>query len=95
VSVGDKVFSADCVIHINGSPDRNLSVAGFKQMMAGLLAAFPDLRLTIEDHSAPGDKVARDGSRKQPIMALGETSRRLGRRVRVDGPLSIVSLMAE
>ena len=30
VSVADKVFAADCVIHINGSPNRNLDVAGFK-----------------------------------------------------------------
>lgn len=47
VSVADRVFAAGCVIHINGSPDRNLGVAGFKQMMTGLLATFPDLRLTI------------------------------------------------
>ena len=32
VSVGDSVFAADCVIPINGSPDRNLAL-GFKQMM--------------------------------------------------------------
>ena len=38
VSVADKVFAADCVIHINGAPDRNLNLAGFKQMVAGLLA---------------------------------------------------------
>lgn len=56
-SVADGVFAADCVIHINGSPEPNLNVAGFKQMMAGLLAAFPDLRITIEDQVVAGDKV--------------------------------------
>ncbi|HYN10812.1 MAG TPA: ester cyclase [Vicinamibacterales bacterium] len=40
VSVADKVFAPDCVIHINGSPERNLGVDGFKQMVSGLLAAF-------------------------------------------------------
>ena len=58
VSVADNVFASDCVIHINGSPERNLSLDGFKQMMSGLLAAFPDLHLTIEDQIAAGDKVA-------------------------------------
>ena len=85
VSVADKVFAADCIIHINGSPDRNLSVAGFKQMIAGLLAAFPDLRLSIEDQIAAGDKVATrwvaEGTNSAPFGNVPAT----GRRVRVDG----------
>ncbi|HET9952161.1 MAG TPA: ester cyclase [Candidatus Eisenbacteria bacterium] len=85
VSVADKVFAADCVIHINGSPDRNLAVAGFKQMMTGLLAAFPDLRLTIEDQVVGGDKVATrwvaEGTNSAPFGNVPPT----GRRVRVDG----------
>ena len=85
VSVADKVFAADCVIHINGGPDRNLGVAGFKQMIAGLLAAFPDLRLTIEDQIAAGDKVATrwvaEGTNSAPFGNVPAT----GRRVRVDG----------
>lgn len=56
-SAADSAFAADCVIHINGSPEPNLSVDGFKQMLAGLLAAFPDLRITIEDQTVAGDKV--------------------------------------
>jgi predicted ester cyclase len=58
VSVADHVFANDCVIHINGSPERNLSLDGFKQMVSGLLAAFPDLHFAIEDQIAAGDKVA-------------------------------------
>ena len=85
VSVADEVFAADCVIHINGSPDRNLDVAGFKQMIAGLLAAFPDLRLTIEDQVVAGDKVATrwvaEGTNSGPFGSVPAT----GRRVRVDG----------
>lgn len=41
VCVADRVFASDCVIHINGSQDRNLDLAGFKQMVEGLLVAFP------------------------------------------------------
>ena len=85
VSVADKVFAADCVIHINGSPDRDLGLAGFKQMIAGLLAAFPDLRLAIEDQIAAGDKVATrwvaEGTNSAPFGNVPAT----GRRIRVDG----------
>ena len=85
VSVADKVFASDCVIHINGSPDRDLGVAGFKQMIAGLLAAFPDLRLAIKDQIAAGDKVATrwvaEGTNSAPFGNVPAT----GRRVRVDG----------
>ena len=85
VTVADKVFAADCLIHINGSPDPNLSVAGFKQMMTGLLAAFPDLRITIKDQVVAGDKVATrwvaEGTNSAPFGNVPAT----GRRVRVDG----------
>ena len=85
VSVADQVFAADCVIHINGSPDPNLSVGGFKQMMVGLLAAFPDLRLTIEDQIITGNKVATrwvaEGTNSAPFGNVPAT----GRRVRIDG----------
>ena len=85
VSVADKVFAADCVIHINGSPDRNLDLAGFKQMVAGLLAAFPDFHITIEDQIVVGDKVATrwvaEGTNRAALGSVPPT----GRRVRVDG----------
>ena len=85
VSVAGEVFTADCVIHINGSPDRNLSVAGFKAMMTGLLAAFPDLHLAIEDQIVAGNKVATrwvaEATNSGPFGSVPAT----GRRVRVDG----------
>jgi len=85
VSAADKAYAADCVIHINGSPDPNLSVAGFKQMMSGLLAAFPDLRITIEDQIVAGDKVATrwvaEGTNSGSFGGVPPT----GRRVRVNG----------
>jgi steroid delta-isomerase-like uncharacterized protein len=85
VSVAESVFAADCVIHINGSPDRNLDLAGFKQMVAGLLAAFPDLRFTMEDQVVTENKVAirwvAEGTNSAPFGSAPAT----GRRVRVDG----------
>lgn len=85
VSVADSVFASDCVIHINGSPERNLSLDGFKQMMSGLVAAFPDLHLTIEDQIAAGDKVATRwvavGTNSADFGSVPAT----GRQVRVDG----------
>jgi len=85
VSAADEAFAPDCLVHINGSPDPNLSVAGFKQMMTGLLAAFPDLRITIEDQVIAGDRVATrwtaEGTNSGPFGPVPAT----GRRVRVDG----------
>ena len=85
VSIADQVFSADCFVHINGSPERNLPVAGFKQMMTGLLAAFPDLRITIEDQAVAGGKVTTrwvaEGTNSGPFGNAPAT----GRRIRVDG----------
>ena len=85
VSVADKVFASNCVIHINGSPEPNLTVDGFKQMVSGLLAAFPDLRFTIEDQIVTGDKVA------MRWVAVGTHSGALGsvpatgRQVKING----------
>jgi steroid delta-isomerase-like uncharacterized protein len=58
ISAADRAFASDCVIHINGSPELNLSLGGFKEMVSGLLGAFPDLRVTNEDQIVAGDKVA-------------------------------------
>jgi predicted ester cyclase len=85
VSVADRAFTADCIIHITGSPERDLGLPGFKQMIAGLLAAFPDLRLTIEDQIVAGDKVATrwtaEGTHTGPLGEVQPT----GKRVKVDG----------
>jgi steroid delta-isomerase-like uncharacterized protein len=58
VSVADQAFAPECVIHMNGSPDPNLSLGGFKEMIGGMLVAFPDFRMTVEDQIVAGEKVA-------------------------------------
>lgn len=85
IAVADETFAPDCVIHITGSPDPNLSVDGFKQMVGGLLAAFPDLHFSIEDQIVAGDKVGTrwtaEGTNTGPFGEVPPT----GRRVHVDG----------
>ena len=85
VSAAENAFAPGCVIHINGSPTPDLDVAGFKQMMTGLLAAFPDLRITIEDQVVAGDKVATrwvaEGTNSAPFGGGPAT----GRRIRIHG----------
>ena len=87
VARADEVFAPDCIIHITGSPVPDLDLAGFKQMVAGLLAAFPDLRFTVEDQLMAGQKVA------LRWVAAGTHTGRLGdapatgRPVRIEGLL--------
>ena len=85
VSVAGEVFAPNCIIHITGSPERNLGLPGFKQMVAGLLAGFPDLRFTIEDQIIADDKVifrwTAEGTHTGPLGEIKAT----GRRVLIDG----------
>ena len=57
VASAEEAFHPDCIIHINGNPQRDLSLNEFKQMVTALLGAFPDLHFTINDHFTAGDKV--------------------------------------
>jgi predicted ester cyclase len=85
ISGADEAFAPDCVIHITGSPVADLDLAGFKQMVGGLLAAFPDLHFTIEDQIIAGDKVALRwvavGTNTGPVGAAPPT----GKSIRVEG----------
>ncbi len=58
VSGADEAFAANCIIHMAGAPDPNLSVPAFKELVSGLLTAFPDLQLSVDDQIVSGDKVA-------------------------------------
>ena len=54
LAVADEVFAADYVEHLPGLPS---GLDGFKDFLAMLRAAFPDLHVTIEDLIGEGDKV--------------------------------------
>ena len=85
VSTADEAFAANCIIHINGSPEPNLTRDGFKQMVTGLLAAFSDLRFTLEDQIVAGDKVAirwsAAGTHNGPLGDIPAT----GRQIKISG----------
>lgn len=58
VTPADETFASNCIIHMAGASDPNLSVADFKELVTGLLTAFPDFKVTIEDQMVSGNKVA-------------------------------------
>ena len=85
VSPADQAFAPNCVIHMAGAPEPALSVTEFKQLVAGLLAAFPDLRVEVVDQIASGDKVATrwiaTGTHRGPLGEAEPT----GRTVEIEG----------
>lgn len=58
VSIANDIFSGGCTIHITESPEPITDIEDFKKILKATLAAFPDLRFTIEDQFMSGDKVA-------------------------------------
>jgi len=85
VSPADESFAPNCIIHMAGAPAPNLSVTAFKELVSGLLAAFPDFNVTIKDQTVSGDKVAfrwvATGTHNGP---LGE-AQATGKKVQFDG----------
>src|SRR4051812_10119628 len=85
ISVADEIFLADCVIHINGNPQRDLSLNNFKQMLAGLLGAFPDLHFTINDQFTFGEKVSTRWTAKGTNTGPFGEMQATGRAVEIEG----------
>ena len=85
VSAADTVFTPDCVFHITGVADPIRGVGPWKEMIAGLLRAFPDIRFTVEDQLVQGDRAAfrwrATGTHTGPLGAAPPT----GKRVVLDG----------
>jgi steroid delta-isomerase-like uncharacterized protein len=83
VSQGDEVYATDCVIH---EPDEDIQgVEGLRQFVGGILAAFPDMSVTVEDEVAEGDKVVTRwtgrGTHRGEFLGITPT----GNRVEVTG----------
>lgn len=74
----DEAFAPDYREH-NPRPGLPAGVEGYKQGVAGLRAAFPDLRLTLEDLVAAGDKIAfrytMRGTHHGPLIGLAPTGK--------------------
>src|SRR5688572_16737715 len=85
VSVADAAFAPDCVVHITGVAAPFRGVGPWKEFVAGILNAFPDIHFTIEDQLVQGDGVAfrwrATGTHKGPLGAVPPT----GKTVAVDG----------
>jgi len=81
VSPADKSFAPNCIIHMAGAPSPNLSVTAFKELVSGLLAAFPDFNVTIKDQTVSGDKVAlpwvATGTHKGPVGEAQATGKKV------------------
>ncbi len=85
ITTADQAFMPECIIHINGGAQQDLSLNQFKQMVAGLLVAFPDLQFTMEDHFVVSDKAAtRWTATGTNTGALGETEA-TGKSVQISG----------
>ena len=85
VSVADSTFSPDCVIHITGIAAPLEGLGPWKELVGGLLAAFPDMRFTVEEQVIQGDRVAfrwrAVGTHTGPLGAAPPT----GKPVALDG----------
>jgi steroid delta-isomerase-like uncharacterized protein len=76
----DGLMAPDIVDH-NPMPDQAAGRDGFKQWMATARAAFPDLRGTVEDLIAEGDRVAArmtwHGTHRGEFIGLAPTGKRV------------------
>jgi predicted ester cyclase len=57
VGAADEIMSPDCVSHGPGGPPA-VGTEGIKRQATILRTAFPDLKVTLEDQLAEGDRVA-------------------------------------
>lgn len=57
LAVADELLAPNHLDHTPGSPPLPPGPEGFKQFASVFMTAFPDLRLTIDDQVAEGDRV--------------------------------------
>ena len=85
VSAADVAFAPDCVFHLTGVAEPIRGVGPWKDMIGGLLRAFPDIRIIMEDQVMQGDLVAfrwtATGTHTGPLGAAPPT----GKPIVVDG----------
>ncbi len=80
LEVADELIADDFLEH-NAPPDLPSGLAGFKQLLAMIVATFPDISVTVEDTIAEGDKVAArltvSGTHRGPFWGLPPTGRQV------------------
>jgi len=76
LDVIDEIFATDYVNHRAGGPDIH-GPEGYKQFFTMFRTAFPDIKFTIEDQIAEGDKVVTHvtftGTHKGELMGIPPT----------------------
>lgn len=81
----DELVSPDLVSHTNASPEPIRGPEGIKAFIGGFRAAFPDIRMTVEDQVAEGDTVVNrwtaTGTHRGELMGISHT----GKQVTVSG----------
>ena len=79
LAVADELFAADYIEHVPLFPNWPSGLAGFKQFVTVLRAAFPDFHYTVEDAIAEGDKVVgritAHGTHKGEFMGIPPTGK--------------------
>ncbi len=79
VSAADLAFSPDCTVHITGVSQPVRGVAAWKELVGGLLSAFPDLHFTIDEQIGDETRIAfrwhAEGTHKGPFGPIPPTNR--------------------
>ena len=85
VSAAEDVFTSDCVVHMTGVAEPVRGIGPWKDLVGGLLRAFPDMHFTVEDQLIQGERVAfrwrATGTHTGPLGAAPPT----GKTVVLDG----------
>ena len=80
LAVVDEVIASNYVYHGSGGQEYK-GPEGFKQIVTMFRTAFPDLRVTLEDMVAEGDKVAHRltirGTHKGELMGIAPTGKQV------------------
>ena len=78
----EEMMTADSVGHVEGGDV--IGSAGFRQMQAGFVSAFPDLRIEVEDVLSEGERAAVrwrvTGTHEGPGMGMAATQRKIDAR---------------
>ena len=81
LAVVDELIAADVVEHSPFVPGQAPGRQGTKELFTMIRAAFPDLRITVEDMVAEGDKVATrgtmSGTHKGEFMGIAPTGKQV------------------
>lgn len=81
LAVVEEVYDANCVRHDPAAPNLATGLENLKQQAALYRKAFPDLRITIEDIIAEGDKVvtrwSSSGTHRGELQGIAPTGKQI------------------